>query len=417
MQIERPITILAHTEAPGHEVATSHPRVYMYNLIESYSLHHQMNMERYHQNATCDKVACSHMESQAAPELAGRTTDDLLEHYGSLKKIGCGAYGVVYKAKQKSSGVDVAIKIIRHLENPLVRRRTLREMKILRLLRHENIVSLLDAARPYDFETLSEVCLIQEFMPYNLHQVIQGWALSEEQISYMMHQILCGLSAIHSANIIHRDLKPDNILVTESCHVKICDFGLARAENKGRRSSAIMTMYVATRWYRAPEIMLSTYDRACDMWSVGCILAEMLRRVVLFPGKDYVDQLRQIINILGSPSMRDLQAMCSGKKTIPIEILAHKEAIMWKELCPHASETVLDLLGRLLMFNPNRRISVHDALNHPFVSPWGTEKCGRPVSDHSKRLAFAADDDGRGRDASVKREIMLSSSRSIQLDC
>lgn len=329
----------------------------------------------------------------------------MLEHYEVTKEIGRGAYGVVYKATQKSSNLEVAIKVIRDLGNPLVRRRTLREIKILQLLRHENIVSLLDAIRPYDFEAFSEACLVQEFMPHSLSQVISEQPLSEHQISYMTHQIFRGLGAIHAANIIHRDLKPDNILVRENCDLKICDFGLARAENAGQRSNIRMTMYVATRWYRAPEIMLSTYGRAADVWSVGCILAEMLRRVVLFPGKDYVDQLSQIFTVLGSPSKEDLQAMCSKRGLQFIQTFSCRIGMSWRGLCPEASNDVLDLLGRLLTFNPKSRITVRDALHHPFISEWG----GDGVSDASREAlsehAFAQDDEARRSDAEVKREL------------
>lgn len=331
--------------------------------------------------------------------------DDLLEHYEITKEMGRGAYGVVYKATQKSSNLDVAIKVIRDLGNPLVQRRTLREIKILQLLRHENIVSLLDAIRPHDIDTFTEVCLVQEFMPYNLSQVIREQPLSEHQISYLTHQTFRGLGAIHAANIIHRDLKPDNILVSENCDLKICDFGLARAENARQKSNVRMTMYVATRWYRAPEIMLSTYNRAADVWSIGCILAEMLRRTVLFPGKDYVDQLSRIFTVIGSPSKEDLQDMCSKRGLQFIQTFTSRIGMPWRELCPEASEDVLDLLDRLLTFHPRSRITVRQALRHPFISGWGDDGTSNASREALTRQVFAQDDEPRRSDAQVKRKI------------
>jgi mitogen-activated protein kinase 1/3 len=185
--------------------------------------------------------------------------NDLLEHYDIQRRLGSGTYGVVYQATQKSSGQHVAIKVIRHLDNPLVCRRTLREIKYLQHFKHDNIISLLDVARPNGIRNFSEACIIQEYMPQNLTHVIGKYELTELQISYLTHQMLAGLSAIHLAGIIHRDMKPDNLLVGPNCELKICDFGLARAQAMGGRRRVKLTEYVATRWYRAPEIMLSKY--------------------------------------------------------------------------------------------------------------------------------------------------------------
>lgn len=182
--------------------------------------------------------------------------------------------------------------------------RTLREMKLLRYFNHENIISILDIQRPRNYESFNEVYLIQvstlfglglhmltslqELMETDMHRVIRTQDLSDDHCQYFIYQTLRALKAMHSANVLHRDLKPSNLLLNANCDLKVCDFGLARSAASQEDNSGFMTEYVATRWYRAPEIMLTfkEYTKAIDVWSVGCILAEMLSGKPLFPGKD-----------------------------------------------------------------------------------------------------------------------------------
>lgn len=184
--------------------------------------------------------------------------------------------------------------------------RTLREMKLLRYFNHENIISILDIQKPRGYEHFAEVYLIQvrttsaelatananekpqELMETDMHRVIRTQDLSDDHCQYFIYQTLRALKAMHSANVLHRDLKPSNLLLNANCDLKVCDFGLARSAASTDDNSGFMTEYVATRWYRAPEIMLTfkEYTKAIDVWSVGCILAEMLSGKPLFPGKD-----------------------------------------------------------------------------------------------------------------------------------
>lgn len=330
--------------------------------------------------------------------------DDLLEHYDIHRMLGSGAYGVVYQATQKSSGQHVAIKVIRHLDNPLVSLRTLREIRFLQHFKHDNIVTLLDAARPDSVGNFSEACLVQEYMPQNLTQVIDKYELTELQISYLTHQMLLGLHAIHRAAIIHRDVKPDNLLVGPNCELKICDFGLARAQIAGRKERAKMTEYVATRWYRAPEVMLSRYDEASDVWSSGCVLAQMLGKRVLFPGENYVDQLYRIFNVLGSPTGDDMtQARYSRKSMQYIRTaLPFMVRTPWKDMFPKASEESLSLLNRLLTFNMYSRITTEDALQHEFVRTW-TRADEVSCSGNATQQAFLGCSDAEGAQE-AKRE-------------
>jgi len=147
-----------------------------------------------------------------------------------------------------------------------------------------------------------DIYIITDLMETDLHRVIYSRQdLSDEHIQYFLYQILRGLHMIHSANVMHRDLKPSNILVNKDCDLKICDLGLARGYEDEHE---LKTEYVITRWYRSPEVILkaSKYTKAVDIWSVGCIFAELLGRTPLFPGEDYLDQIQRTIAVLGTPS-------------------------------------------------------------------------------------------------------------------
>jgi mitogen-activated protein kinase 1/3 len=210
------------------------------------------------------------------------------EQYDIQDVVGEGAYGVVCSAIHKPSTQKVAIKKITPFDHSMFCLRTLREMKLLRYFNHENIISILDIQRPRGYDNFNEVYLIQELMETDMHRVIRTQDLSDDHCQYFIYQTLRALKAMHSANVLHRDLKPSNLLLNANCDLKVCDFGLARSAASQEDNSGFMTEYVATRWYRAPEIMLTfkEYTKAIDVWSVGCILAEMLSGKPLFPGKD-----------------------------------------------------------------------------------------------------------------------------------
>eukprot|EP00193_Tetraselmis_chui_P021934 CAMPEP_0177795238 /NCGR_PEP_ID=MMETSP0491_2-20121128/26119_1 /TAXON_ID=63592 /ORGANISM="Tetraselmis chuii, Strain PLY429" /LENGTH=390 /DNA_ID=CAMNT_0019318041 /DNA_START=380 /DNA_END=1552 /DNA_ORIENTATION=- len=285
-----------------------------------------------------------------------------------INPIGKGAYGVVCSARNADTDEKVAIKKIgKAFENIVDSKRTLREIKLLMHLSHENIIHIHDILPPPSRERFKDVYMVYELMDTDLHQIIRSTqALSDDHCQYFIYQILRGLKFIHSAKVLHRDLKPSNLLLNANCDLKICDFGLARTS----KEKEFMTEYVVTRWYRAPELLLSCteYTSSIDVWSVGCIFAELLGRKPLFPGKDYVHQLNLITKVIGSPSEEDLMFIGSEKARRYIRSLPKHEHVDYKQLYPNANELALDLIDKMLVFDPNKRITVEEALEHPYLA-------------------------------------------------
>ncbi|KAG8691509.1 MAP kinase Pmk1 [Ceratobasidium sp. 423] len=303
------------------------------------------------------------------------------EHYQVTEVIGEGAYGVVVSAIHLPSQRVVAIKKISPFDHSMFCLRTLREIKLLRHFQHENIISILDLLRPTTFEDFKEVYLVQERMETDMHRVIRTQELSDDHCQYFIYQTLRALKALHSANVLHRDLKPSNLLLNANCDLKLCDFGLARSalpppSSAANDASTFMTEYVATRWYRAPEVMLTfkEYTRAIDIWSVGCVLAEMLSGKPLFPGRDYHHQLSLILEVLGTPSLDDFYAINSARSREYIRALPFRKKKNFAQLFPGANPLAVDLMEKCLTFNPKRRIDVVQALAHPYLEPYHDEE-------------------------------------------
>ncbi|XP_064417581.1 mitogen-activated protein kinase 11 isoform X4 [Latimeria chalumnae] len=220
--------------------------------------------------------------------------------YQNLNPVGSGAYGSVCSTYDSKTRQKVAVKkLSRPFQSLIHARRTYRELRLLKHMRHENVIGLLDVFTPATSqETFNEVYLVTNLMGADLNNIVKCQKLTDDHIQFLIYQLLRGLKYIHSAGIIHRDLKPSNLAVNEDCELRILDFGLAR------QTDDEMTGYVATRWYRAPEIMLNWmhYNQTVDIWSVGCIMAELLKGKALFPGNDYIDQLKRIMEVVGTPS-------------------------------------------------------------------------------------------------------------------
>lgn len=300
-----------------------------------------------------------------------------------VKELGQGAYGCVSSARHAQSGETCAVKKVTNVfTKKILTKRCLRELRLLHHFRgHKNITCLYDMDIVYDppgSGLFSEVYLYEELMEADLHAIIRsGQPLSDAHFQSFLYQTLCGLKYIHTANVLHRDLKPGNLLVNADCELKICDFGLARGFQPGavqteQGQAGFMTEYVATRWYRAPEIMLSfaNYTASIDMWSVGCILAELLGGRPIFKGEDYVDQLNKILDLLGTPTEDTLRRVGSPRAQDYIRSLPIKPRVPFKALYPKANPTALDLLQKLLTFDPAKRIGCEEALKHPYLSVW-----------------------------------------------
>ena len=322
--------------------------------------------------------------------------------YSPLESIGTGAYGVVCAAKDNRTGQRVAIKKIpKVFEVLVIAKRTYRELKILRHLRHENIISILDVMLPPDDPTqFQDVYVVLDLMESDLHHIIHSvQPLSEDHIQFFLYQILRGVKYIHSANVLHRDLKPSNLLINRNCELKIGDFGMARGlSSSPEEHSTFMTEYVATRWYRAPELMLSLseYTFAIDMWSMGCIVAEMIARRQMFPGKNYLNQLQLILSVVGTPSSEYIDAIGSERVKTYLEALPKRDPVELSVLFPNASEVVLDLMGNLLQLDPKKRISAEEALAHKYLTRYHDPKdepvCSPPFDFEFEKKLIKKDD-------------------------
>ncbi|KAJ5361959.1 hypothetical protein N7541_002803 [Penicillium brevicompactum] len=287
---------------------------------------------------------------------------EITDRYSDLEPRGCGSSGMICSARDSISNSTVAIKkIISPFDTPALAKRTYREVHLLSHLRHDNLINMTDI-----FISPSEdLYIVTECIMTDLHHLLSATSKSLEGqfTQFFTYQMLRGMKYIHSAGIIHRDLKPSNILINDNCDLKICDFGLAREQD------AQMTGYVSTRYYRAPEIMLTwqKYTYAVDMWSVGCILAEMIIGKPLFPGKDHVHQFKLITEILGKPSEEVMKRIFSESTLKFVNSLPDTEARGLASVVGDADPQAMDLLEKMLQIDPYKRITTEEALKHPYV--------------------------------------------------
>ncbi|KAJ0971577.1 hypothetical protein J5N97_019536 [Dioscorea zingiberensis] len=291
--------------------------------------------------------------------------------YQIQEVIGKGSYGVVGAAIDTHTGEKVAIKKINDVfEHVSDATRILREIKLLRLLHHPDIVEIKHIMLPPSRREFKDIYVVFELMESDLHQVIKANDdLTPEHYQFFLYQLLRALKFIHTANVFHRDLKPKNILANADCKLKICDFGLARASFNDAPSAIFWTDYVATRWYRAPELcgsFFSKYTPAIDIWSIGCIFAEMLTGKPLFPGKNVVHQLDLMTDLLGTPSAESIARIRNEKAKRYLNNMRKKPPIPFTQKFPDVDPLALCLLERLLAFDPKDRPSAEEALADPY---------------------------------------------------
>uniref|UniRef100_A0A2K6FLD3 mitogen-activated protein kinase n=1 Tax=Propithecus coquereli TaxID=379532 RepID=A0A2K6FLD3_PROCO len=297
-----------------------------------------------------------------------KTVWEVPQRLQGLRPVGSGAYGSVCSAYDTRLRQKVAVKkLSRPFQSLIHARRTYRELRLLKHLKHENVIGLLDVFTPAtSIEDFSEVYLVTTLMGADLNNIVKCQALSDEHVKFLVYQLLRGLKYIHSAGIIHRDLKPSNVAVNEDCELRILDFGLARQADEE------MTGYVATRWYRAPEIMLNWmhYNQTVDIWSVGCIMAELLQGKALFPGNDYIDQLKRIMEVVGTPSPEVLAKISSEHARTYIQSLPPMPQKDLSSIFHGANPLAIDLLGRMLVLDSDQRVSAAEALAHAYFSQY-----------------------------------------------
>lgn len=315
----------------------------------------------------------------------------VLEKYEAVQKLGKGAYGIVWKAIDRRSKQVVALKkVFDAFHNATDAQRTYREVMFLQELgNHENVIRLRNVIKA---DNNKDLYLVFDFMETDLHHVIRAKILEEIHKQYIIYQLLKGLKYLHSADLIHRDLKPSNLLIDSECHIKIGDFGLARSVNSEEDVGNIkLTDYVATRWYRAPEILLGStkYTKSVDMWSVGCILAELIVGKPIFPGTSTLNQIEKVLELIGMPKPEDIDSVDSQHTRTILNSIKITKKRSFSSMFAGASEDALDLLRRLLTFNPNHRLTAEEALKHKYVEQFS---CPQEEIVHKGAIVIPMDD-------------------------
>lgn len=301
---------------------------------------------------------------------------NITDRYEPIERVGLGAYGLVISAIDNLTNEKVAIKKITNVfdNSREYQKRILREVASLKYLSgHENIIELIEIIPPENFESFNDVYIVTNYMDATLKDVLRGTSdgsLTSDHIKWFLYQLLQGLKHMHSSGIVHRDIKPSNILIDQNMDLRLCDMGLSREYSL--REEMEMTMYVSTRFYRAPELLLK-YTKsgpAIDVWSVGCIFAEMLKRKVLFPGAHYIQQLEFILDVCGTPSTNEEFSSLKGSPEAIrwLKTLRRRNRKDFQSFFADVDSSAIHLLESMLQLDPDKRVTVQQALNHEYFS-------------------------------------------------
>uniref|UniRef100_A0A3B1JL19 mitogen-activated protein kinase n=1 Tax=Astyanax mexicanus TaxID=7994 RepID=A0A3B1JL19_ASTMX len=296
-----------------------------------------------------------------------KTIWEVPERYQNLSPVGSGAYGSVCSAYDIQSGLKIAVKkLSRPFQSIIHAKRTYRELRLLKHMKHENVSDCFLHYYPADtgvgFSYFIKY-LVTHLMGADLNNIVKCQKLTDDHVQFLIYQILRGLKV---SFLFLKDLKPSNLAVNEDCELKILDFGLAR------HTDDEMTGYVATRWYRAPEIMLNWmhYNMTVDIWSVGCIMAELLTGRTLFPGTDHIDQLKLIMLLVGTPGPELLMKISSESARNYINSLPHMPKRNFADVFIGANPLAVDLLEKMLVLDTDKRITASEALAHPYFAQY-----------------------------------------------
>jgi mitogen-activated protein kinase 15 len=288
-------------------------------------------------------------------------------------RLGKGAYGIVWAATEIRTGRRVALKkCFDAFRNATDAQRTYREIMYLQQLAgHDSIIRMQHVIRA---ENNKDIYLTFDHLETDLHAVIRANILEDIHKKYIIYQLLKALKFMHSGELLHRDIKPSNLLLNADCKAKLCDFGLCRSvgapspqQHQQHGAVPVLTDYVATRWYRSPEILLGStiYSKGVDMWAVGCILGEMLLGKPLFPGSSTLDQLQKVMHVTGFPSAEAVENLRSPFAKAMLEQAAAgqqpaqkgggRSGVGLHGLIPNQSRDAYSLLDSCLQFDPKRR--------------------------------------------------------------
>jgi cyclin-dependent kinase len=292
-----------------------------------------------------------------------KTPSKIAERYEIIKKVGEGAYGKVFLAKDIKTNVQVAIKTIKLVNvEEGIPISSIREISLLKELNHINVVKLMDV-----IHLENKIVLVFEYLEEDLKKLLKlnmNKGFEVAKYKSLIYQLLQGIKYVHKLKIIHRDIKSENLLISDTNVLKIADFGLARGFGLPIKT---FRNDVVSLWYRAPDILLGNeiYTTSVDLWSIGCIFAEMVRGTILFQGYSEKEQLIKIFQVLGTPDVKQLPMYekYPGWKEEKWEVF---KPMNLKELLPNLDDNGIDLLKKLLEFDPEKRISAADAVEHPF---------------------------------------------------